>query len=242
MSLGHNQPKQHHLYIFDLDDTLYLWKLGPAARAAYEAKLRPYLERLSHEGATLAVASFNRNACKLLTSMGIRPLFSQVICPQELRTGPRVADPGLEFDNEDKATLKRCERLGFLQQRFPHVEASLFLLVTTETHRLPGWNRSLGFKGVYDDEKQGQRPAHVGSQVGSQQRRNRHARTYVRTGACLLPWWGSADGAGTIGRWTWNAGLTPSAMRLSATLYLNGFAASLLHRGGMGSSCLATRQ
>ncbi|KAJ3164707.1 hypothetical protein HDU88_005142 [Geranomyces variabilis] len=147
MSLGHNQPKQHHLFIFDLDDTLYLWKLGPAARAAYEAKLRTYLERLRDDGATLAVASFNRNACRVLTSMGIRHLFSQVICPQELRTGPLAADPALEFDDEDKASmvLRICnsfpdiprENVRFFDDDVDSVEAvqALGIFATTVSAR-----------------------------------------------------------------------------------------------------------
>ncbi|KAJ3132054.1 hypothetical protein HDU90_007606 [Geranomyces variabilis] len=201
MSLGHNQPKQHHLYIFDLDDTLYLWKLGPAARAAYEAKLRPYLERLSHEGATLAVASFNRNACKLLTSMGIRPLFSQVICPQELRTGPRVADPGLEFDNEDKASmvLRVCnsfpdiprENVQFFDDDIDSVEAAgtgVWALKACTTTKSKG-NARRTWDRKWD---------HNNAEIATRERMYEPAHAYYRGGDPLTAQGRLEDGPGML--------------------------------------------
>lgn len=68
-------PLHTHLSIFDLDNTLFLSKLGGKKREDYEQRLRAWLRELVGRGHVVAVASFNKEAESVLHTMGIRELF-----------------------------------------------------------------------------------------------------------------------------------------------------------------------
>ena len=70
---------QRKLIIFDFDDTLCLWLLGPIAREKYETRLRAYLQREADSGTVLVVVSYNPDAEMRLVQMRIREHFSRVI-------------------------------------------------------------------------------------------------------------------------------------------------------------------
>ncbi|KAI8825172.1 uncharacterized protein EV422DRAFT_564506 [Fimicolochytrium jonesii] len=67
------------LYIFDLDNTLYLGRAERHRRLQYERRLLPFLNNLAAHGHLLAVATFNTDAEVLLLNMGIRSLFDSVV-------------------------------------------------------------------------------------------------------------------------------------------------------------------
>lgn len=72
------------LYIFDLDDTLYLGRASPRRRSEYEARLVPYLTKLHGDGHFLTVASSNCLAKKRLSEMGLLSLFHMIISDETI--------------------------------------------------------------------------------------------------------------------------------------------------------------
>jgi FMN phosphatase YigB (HAD superfamily) len=67
------------LYIFDLDDTLYLRTPMYSSRILYEECLKRCLLKLKNNNKILAIASHNSNPEKYLHKMGILHLFSYII-------------------------------------------------------------------------------------------------------------------------------------------------------------------
>lgn len=64
------------LHIFDLDDTLILWK---HRSPDYERKVKEMLIKLKNSGKILALASHNRSPRFYLVRMGVNELFDIVI-------------------------------------------------------------------------------------------------------------------------------------------------------------------
>jgi HAD superfamily phosphatase (TIGR01681 family) len=67
------------LYVFDLDNTLYLWEVKKNIQELYSKQLKQYLAELHNKGAVLAIASHNTNPKRYLRYMDIDNLFTHVI-------------------------------------------------------------------------------------------------------------------------------------------------------------------
>lgn len=67
------------LYIFDFDNTLYLWEVPPALRRDYEMRLVSWLSLRKESGAIMAIASFNSSAQTLAEDMGIAHFMDVII-------------------------------------------------------------------------------------------------------------------------------------------------------------------
>ena len=67
------------VYIFDLDNTLYLWNVNLEYRLEYEYKLIEFLKKLKTNNNILAIASFNKAPRIYLKEMLILDYFDYII-------------------------------------------------------------------------------------------------------------------------------------------------------------------
>lgn len=67
------------VYIFDLDNTLLLWKVDKYYRYEYEYNLKEFLENLKCNNHILAIASHNMTPRHYLKNMDICQLFDYII-------------------------------------------------------------------------------------------------------------------------------------------------------------------
>lgn len=110
------------LYIFDFDNTLCLWRLGPARRAVYESNLREFLVALNTAGHLLTVASSNAQVVSYLGDMKIRILFHHVIGDPTLEKRdmvlrlcsqyPHVSKNNIMFFDDDDDSVIAVQSLG----------------------------------------------------------------------------------------------------------------------------------
>lgn len=71
----------YNLYIFDLDDTLYLRSVSEEYKKFYEQKIKEYFKKLISQNKTLAIVSYNANPHKILKCMEIDSFFSHICSP-----------------------------------------------------------------------------------------------------------------------------------------------------------------
>ena len=67
------------LYVFDLDNTLYLWNVDEDYKRDYECKLINFLDKLKSENIILTIASHNRTPRHYLRKMSICSYFDYII-------------------------------------------------------------------------------------------------------------------------------------------------------------------
>lgn len=67
------------LFVFDLDNTLYLWNVDDRTRMDYEQRLSNFLHFLKWKQKRLAIASFHTDPEMILKRMGIHHLFDVII-------------------------------------------------------------------------------------------------------------------------------------------------------------------
>ena len=67
------------VYIFDLDNTLLLWKVDKYYKYEYEYELKKFLENLKCKNHILAIASHNMTPRYYLKNMDIFQLFDYII-------------------------------------------------------------------------------------------------------------------------------------------------------------------
>jgi len=67
------------VYVFDLDNTLLLWKVDKYYKYEYESNLKEFLENLKCKNHILAIASHNMSPRYYLKKMDIYELFDYII-------------------------------------------------------------------------------------------------------------------------------------------------------------------
>jgi HAD superfamily phosphatase (TIGR01681 family) len=90
------------LYIFDLDDTIYLRKVNKTSQYDYHKLIRKVLTSLKKEGKVLCMASHNLDPISYLEELGVYHLFDYIIGEY-----PR---------KKDSMVLEILERTGYEKQ------------------------------------------------------------------------------------------------------------------------------
>ena len=70
---------KYKLFVFDLDNTLYLHEISKEKREEYEIRLKKMLRVLKKNGKKIGLASFNSNPNKFLIRMDIMKYFDVII-------------------------------------------------------------------------------------------------------------------------------------------------------------------
>lgn len=80
------------LIIYDVDNTLHLYKLNDTKRSAFECQLQNKFVHLYDHGIILAVASYNKDAASICEQMGISKYLTYVLGdPSYYSNGGKVA-------------------------------------------------------------------------------------------------------------------------------------------------------
>ena len=126
-----------------MDNTLYLWQLGPARRAVYEESLCTFLLTLRAAGHLLTVASSNAQAASFLSDMNIRSVFHHISGDPTLeklqmvmeicRMYPHVRKEDIQFFDDDDDSVIAVRAFGIQSMTiapFTGIPAALMASVT----------------------------------------------------------------------------------------------------------------
>lgn len=69
----------YKVYVFDLDDTLYLHKVDLTYSYIYNFNLKKFLEKLKNKKITMCIATHNKYPYMLLDRLNIKHYFSHII-------------------------------------------------------------------------------------------------------------------------------------------------------------------
>lgn len=71
--------QNYKVFVFDLDDTLYLHRVDLDYREEYTKKIREFLQSLRDMGKILCLATHNKSPYRYLHKMNIHDLFDEII-------------------------------------------------------------------------------------------------------------------------------------------------------------------
>lgn len=73
----------YKVFVFDLDDTLYMHSLNENDKTVYHEQVKIFLESLYNSGKIICIATHNKNPYNYLEKLNIVPLFDHIIWEQK---------------------------------------------------------------------------------------------------------------------------------------------------------------
>lgn len=71
--------KNYKVFVFDLDNTLYLHQVDPMYKKVYNIRIKQFLKFLKDDGKIICLATHNKDPYDYLDEMGIYDLFNEII-------------------------------------------------------------------------------------------------------------------------------------------------------------------